>query len=307
MIVDTHAHIFNSVAGMNMSGPVESAGFGAVRLANGEKIQVLPPTHAETTFPPEALVAGMDWAGVDKAVLLQNCFYGIRNKETLAACKTYADRLIGAALFDPWAENSRGQFTRLFDEDGFGILKLELSYDIGLTGFHPDATLDEPGLAWLWDELEARRLVVTLDLGPVGGPAYQTSALRKVIESHGNLKFVLCHLGFPSRAMSEQPALWTMWEEFVRLGELPNVWFDISALPHRAEEAYPFPHMEPWIRRAIELIGAKKLMWGTDAPGLFSAGHYQQLLTAYEVMLGDLPQIEREAIFGETALEVYPF
>jgi predicted TIM-barrel fold metal-dependent hydrolase len=307
MIIDAHAHIFSKVDGLIGKGTTESAPYGNL-LVGGEKlIQLIPPLNVETTHPPEILLKNMDWAGVDKAVLLQGSFYGARNDEVRDACARYPDRFVGAAFLDPWESNARDEFDRLFDEERFPILKMEISLETGLGGLHPDLQLDDPDVDWLWDGLEQRGIVLTLDPGRVGGPSYQTAAMRDIIESHPELTVVLCHLGFPTREIIDRNDLEKQWEDFVSLGRLPNVWFDLSALPHRAEETYPFPTMGTWIRRAIELIGPDKVMWGTDVPGLYTAGTYQQLLSAYQELLSDLTASERSGIFGETALSVYPF
>ena len=306
MIIDAHAHIFSRISGLIGDGPTESASYGAATIGGKERVQVLPPVHKETTFPPEALIHCMEWAGVEKAVLLQGSFYGARNDEVLAACEKYPDKFVGAAFLDPWESDARDEFARIFDEQRFPILKLEISHETGLGGLHPGFDLGDAGLQWLWDEAQKRGIVLTLDLGRVGGRSYQTAALRAIIESHPDSKFVLCHLGFPTCEIDENLELWKAWEEYVRLGELPNVWMDLSALPHRAEEIYPFPRMARWIRHGMELIGPGKMMWGTDVPGLFTAGSYQQLLSAYQNIFADLSDSERSGVFGETALKVYP-
>jgi len=46
-------------------------------------------------------------------------------------------------------------------------------------------------------------------------------------------------------------------------------------------------------------------MWGTDVPGLLTSGTYTQLLTQMDVHLESLGRDDREAILGQTAIEVY--
>ncbi|MBD16526.1 MAG: hypothetical protein CMJ72_15440 [Planctomycetaceae bacterium] len=307
MIIDAHAHIFSSVDGLIGQGPVRGLDFGIAQIADDAPFQLVPPYNKSTTFPPEFLLSNMDWAGVDKAVLLQGSFYGERNEEVLAACQKYPQRFKGAAFFDPWMTSARAEFDRLFGTPLFPILKLELSDTTGLHGLHPGFQLDDPELDWLWAELERREINLTMDLGPVGGPSYQSAAVEKIAARHPNLSIVLCHLGFPTRSMDADPALTAAWVEQIKLGELSNIWFDLSALPHRAEENYPYPKISEWIRRAVEIVGTEKLMWGTDVPGVTSAGTYPQLLTSYQELLDDFSDSERGRIFGGTAAQVYKF
>ncbi len=75
MLIDAHAHIFPQINGRIGSGPTRGAGYGRL-TAGPETIQLIPPYGLETIFTPEMLIANLDWAGVDKAVLLQVLIMG---------------------------------------------------------------------------------------------------------------------------------------------------------------------------------------------------------------------------------------
>jgi predicted TIM-barrel fold metal-dependent hydrolase len=100
LIVDAHAHIFPFVNGAIAAGPTTGAGYGSVRVGH-DIARVLPPYNEHTSFTPEMLLANLDWAGVDKAVLLQGPFYGECNAYVSHAIARYPDRLCGLACFDP--------------------------------------------------------------------------------------------------------------------------------------------------------------------------------------------------------------
>ena len=122
----------------------------------------------------------MNWAGVDKAVLLQGPFYGDQNAVVLDAVTRFPDRFIGAAYFDPWDDNPGKKLGEILSAGKFRALKLECTEPTGLCGIHPDARLDDPRLAPLWDQLEASGLVLVVDLGTVGTRSYQTAAIRMI-------------------------------------------------------------------------------------------------------------------------------
>jgi predicted TIM-barrel fold metal-dependent hydrolase len=63
------------------------------------------------------------------------------------------------------------------------------------------------------------------------------------------------------------------------LGRHANVWFDLAALPAYVAEDYPFPTARRYLERAVGLIGAERLMWGSDAPGLLGQATYPQLVS----------------------------
>ena len=104
MIVDAHSHIFPRIHGLNAAGPTRAIGFGRAFIGDSE-VQVTPPLGDGLAHSPEQVLANLDWAGVERAVLLQGPFYGECNPYVLDALEKYSDRLVGAAYFDPgWLE-----------------------------------------------------------------------------------------------------------------------------------------------------------------------------------------------------------
>jgi predicted TIM-barrel fold metal-dependent hydrolase len=305
MLIDAHAHIFPRVSGLNAAGPTRGLGYGRIAVGDQEG-QLLPPLNELTAYTPGMLLAHLDWAGVDRAVLLQGPFYGECNAYVRAAVGRYPDRLVGAAYLDPWASDWRSQYEQLFAAPGFRAVKLECSEATGLCGFHPDARLDDPGIAWLWADLEARGATLTLDLGAIGSRSYQTLAVRAIAERHAALKIVIAHLAQPTPAAQADPDRWRLWEQQIDLGRLPNVWFDSSALPaYLQAEGYPFPSAERYLRQAIERIGPAKVMWGTDQPGLLSHATYPQLVRLAELHTAFLSPGEQALVLGGNAIHVY--
>lgn len=56
--------------------------------------------------------------------------------------------------------------------------------------------------------------------------------------------------------------------------------FDLSAIPWNvAPEAYPYPTGQAYIRMAKDLVGAEKLIWGTDVPVVLTRDTYSHLLS----------------------------
>lgn len=306
MIVDAHAHVFERIHGCLAQGEVIGIGYGRVRVGMNEVIQVLPPLCEATRLTPEMLLFYMDLAGVDKVVLLQGNFYGEMNEYVSYVVHGWPDRFTGAAYLDPWEGDPRKEFHHCVDDLGFRIIKIPVDDAFGLGSIHPGARLDDECVSWLWPEMDRRGLIVTLDLGRVGSSSYQTGLVEKIARDHPGLKIVIAHLGQPTVGVAKDPRLVSLWEQQILLGLLPNVWFDLSALPAKTQgEPYPYPSSGNWIRRANELIGPGKLMWGTDVPGLLTSGTYTQLLTQMDVHLEGLACEDRDAILGHTALEVY--
>jgi len=306
MIIDAHAHIMTAVNGLTASGPTRSLAWGLARWGD-ETIQLLPPFNEETTFPAEALLAQMDWAGVDRAVLLQGPFYGEANAYVASAVARFPDRFIGAFAPDPFAPDARRLYKQCVEDYGLRIVKLELSEPTGLTGLYPDLRIDAPEHRWIFDAAEKDGLVVTLDLGKIGSRAYQTEAVANIAERHPDLSIVIAHLAQPPIDEGDNAELSAEWRAQVLLGRHPNVYFDLSALPAYSTDydEYPYSAAQTAINRAAELIGAEKLLWGADVPGLLTSGSYRQLLNYVRLHCDFLSEAEMADVLGLNALRVY--
>lgn len=307
MIVDAHSHIFPRVDGRVADGPTRGAGYG--RLAVGDKrvLQLLPPLNATTEHTVDMLLANLDWAGVDRAVLLQGTFYGPCDADVAAAVRAHPGRLVGALWCDPWREGFRGYFDEQVAGGVFAIGKIEFSERTGLGGVHATARLDDEQIAWLWPALERRGMVLTLDLGPASDRSYQTEAVRAIAERHEGLRIVLAHLCHPRLADEADAELRGRRAAQLALGELPNVWLDCASFPAflAGAEDFPFPSAARWLREGIERVGPAKIMWGTDQPGLLGHLTYPQLLRLAQLHTADLPVEERALVLGGTARQVY--
>lgn len=305
MIVDAHSHIFPQVQGSTGRGLTRGLGYGRIAVGE-EETQLLPPYNATTVFTPEMLLANMDWAGVTKAVLLQGPFYGECNSYVLDALDRYPDRLVGAAYFDPWGSGNRHEFQTVIASSKFRVVKLECSEATGLCGLHRNARLEMREIAWLWNSLERRRLVLTLDLGAIGSRSYQTDAVRTIAEVHPDLRIVIAHLGQPNPSAEADAQLWSLWWDQIDLGLLPNVWFDTAALPvYLPDEDFPYPTAERYLHLALDRIGPSKILWGTDLPGLLRHLSYPQLVRLAELHTQSLSSNEQAMILGTNAMHVY--
>ena len=309
MLIDAHNHIFPRIHGLNAAGPTRGMGYGRAMIG-ADEVQVTPPFGEGLAYAPETLLANLDWAGVDRAVLLQGPFYGECNPYVFDALRRYPDRLVGAAYFDPWMANSRRTFEEILGgeqaDTPYRAVKLECSVPTGLCGIHPQARLDAPELAWLWQELERRGLILVLDLGGIGSRSYQTAAVRAIAVRHPRLKVVIAHLGQPNPAAEADADLWRQWEEQIDLGLLPNVWFDFASLiAYVHEEGYPFPSVERYLRLAIDRIGAHKVMWGSDQPGTLVHATYRQYVSLARLHTRFLPAPDQNLVLGQNANEVY--
>ncbi len=306
MTIDAHAHAYPEVRGRTKGGETRSIGYGKMSMGGKPDGRVLPPHAIQTKSTPEMLIEYMDWGGVDRTMLLQGPFYGQCNWYASEAIKRYPDRLFGAAFLDPWSPGWRSQFEEAVEELGFRAVKLELSEATGLVGLHPDLRMDDPDVAWLWAELERRKFTLTLDLGAVGAPSYQTRAVRGIIEQHPDLRIIIAHLCQPNPSVDQDAGRLALGKEQVSLSQAPNVWMDTAALPAYLDaEGYPCPSARHYLLMAVDLVGPDKIMWGTDVPGLLLAATDRQLVTAGWAHSDFLSHEDQVKIMGGNAMWVF--
>ena len=305
MIIDAHAHIFPTVKGKTAEGSTRSVGYGRIAVGN-RIIQLIPPFCKFTQHSPEMLIAHMDFTGVDRAVLLQGPFYGECNSYVVQAVKKYPNKFSAMAYFDPWSQNAFEHFKLICRSGIFRGIKIEFSVPTGFSGIYKDIRLDSDELEWLWYELEARKLVINLDLGAVGSPSYRTNEVRRIAERHPGLNMVIAHLGQPVPALDNDRDLYYIWETQLKLAKMPNVWFDTASLmTYFQGEENSFEIARKYFMKAVELTGTEKIMFGSDIPGtLIHVSYYQQRLMM-ELFLKCMDRNEREKILGGNAWKVY--
>jgi predicted TIM-barrel fold metal-dependent hydrolase len=201
--------------------------------------------------------------------------------------------------------SAQALFDRLVNELEFNVIKLELTEATGLTGLYPDFSLGDAGLNWLWEAANDQGLTVTLDLGPIGGRSYQTAEVERLVARYPQARWVITHMGQPSPQARLEPDVETAWVRQVSLARQTNVWLDLASLAsYFPDEDYPYPSVSYFVCKAKELVGAEKLLWGTDAPGLLVHLTYMQmrdLVNHWDC----LSRTEKQLVWGANALAAY--
>ena len=297
-IIDAHVHIVQYIAGFTSRGELRSAGGGVARYADGTSFQMIPKEFGEH-FTAEDLISVMDKNGVEKAVLLQGQFYGFQNEYTAEAIKRYPDRLTGAASYDPFCNKVGDVKKHLFEELGFKIVKFEMSDGSGLMAYRPPVDLDGDVMNNCYHHAAEHGLTVVIDIGRPRSCCWQPERLALAAKKYPQLNFVVCHLLAPQR---EDGAL---LKEALGLLALENVYFDISSLAsNQRPETYPYPSAAAHLKIAKEVVGAEKLMFGSEIPSNLCRDTYEHLV-GYIVNSGVFDEKELEQIFYKNADKIY--
>ncbi|MHB8398055.1 MAG: amidohydrolase family protein [Candidatus Limnocylindrales bacterium] len=325
MIIDTHVHVIDKWRGYCGRGAVESDGFGRVRFSTGEVERVMPAAFTDSSYPVETQLEYMDEAGIDRAFLMQATFYGLLNDYVSRAVRQWPDRFVGCACVDPVAKYSGNILAHCVEDLGLRAVKFEMSEDYGLTGIHPDFRINGPTMAPFWDRLVGYGIPFMIDPGWSGQRGNHPEDVRQVATEHPELKIVVCHLGQPDRKLAERVCRQvaaspdfrpddevlredSSWNEWMEVGRLPNVYFDLAILHTFARyEEYPYPTAQAYVRMAVERVGAGKLMWATDVPYALLMGSYAEALNWVRTHCAFLDEEARRGILGDTAARVLGF
>ncbi|MDE7095322.1 MAG: amidohydrolase, partial [Anaeroplasmataceae bacterium] len=71
-------------------------------------------------------------------------------------------------------------------------------------------------------------------------------------------------------------------EENLKLLNLKNVYFDIASLPNNTKQPYPFYEAQSYIRKAMDVMGIDKILWGSDFPSAMNYCSYKDAYTYIE-------------------------
>ncbi|MFS1663902.1 amidohydrolase family protein [Streptococcus sp. zg-JUN1979] len=302
--IDGHAHIVKAVAGFNGKGRLNPIGDGYTIWDDGELIKLIPDGYGTEDFSAEAFLTIMDEHHIDKAVILQGHLNGYQNYYTYLAMKRYPERFTGAFSVDPYAENAMQIVQRHVEQLGFRAIKFEISQGGGIHGYrtHTPFRLDtDPYVSRILSYLlDYPGFVVTTDYGNFDQISHQPDAIANLARLYPSLDFVVCHLSFPhADTPNRLRAELEMWQAF------DNIYTDISAIQDiDRPDVFPFPKSEQNIRIAKEVLGAKRLIWGTDSPWSATFNTYEELATWLE-HIDVFSQEELEDIFYHNAERVY--
>jgi len=311
-IIDAHVHVIPAFCGKRNGTPVHGCGYGKVRYSErgnwrlgtsrGER-RVMPPSFVDTTTPPDVVVEYMDYAGIDAAVCMQSIMYGNHNEFLADLVKKKPDRFIAAFAFvDP----------RIGPP---AVEELEWVHnDLGLVGVKlepPDMPfwLDDAEYEPFWAKMEELGSVLSIDLGwdpPENEYNFQIAQLRNVIERHPDMTVLIQHLGVSYLWDAAQQSPFPHLQTTLELREFPNVWFDITGLPEFCPgEEYPFARAQEIVRIAVDAVGAERIIWGTDFPGILPEDvTYKQCLNVVRNHCDFLSETEMSGVLGDNILRL---
>ena len=299
--IDAHLHLAKVLAGYCRRGELRAIGGGKAQWGNGEVFQLLPTTgeYGDENFTAEMALAIMDRNDVERAVLMNGSMYGFQNIYHEELLVKYPDRFCPSCEVDPFATNHMAALERFLGEKHFHLVKFEVSSGGGLMGCHDPFDLSGDRMMEIYKMIESFHGVVALDVGDIDMESHQTAALMRLADRCPDLKVVICHLLAPAREKRKE------WIAELHMLSQANIWFDIAAMPKiMAPDVYPYPETVEYLAQAKDILGADRLMWGTDAPFAATQDSYEHL-TDYLLKTDRFTEKELQKIYYQNAKDVY--
>ncbi len=241
--------------------------------ADGETYvkQALPTSIHNLTFTAQDLIAEMDYAGVDMA-LLHRTPYMSKSNEFIADCiRQYPDRIHGLAYVPEWLIGSETEscirtLERAIEELGLHGYQF-MPHHMALYGLEP--RWDGPDFQPFWDAAASLDIPMFFTLAADGYDQYlaELRKLRRWMERYPEVTVVQTH-GFDWRMFSDARTL-----------HVPDEVFDAAPVDHpnyhvqllfavflQRQWDYPMPQILPTMETMHHRLGPDRLIWGTDVP-----------------------------------------
>ena len=289
-IIDAHSHLWlhqdTSWNGMKIKTTENGRSFFLT-----EEVQMLPPFIIDGRNTAEIFLANMDYAQVAGAVVVQELIDGIQNDYLEEVKRKYAERFFVFGMFDFFNGSPVRQVEELYDRGFRGIAipghRLILN--------DRRVYLNSPEMMEMFKLMERKGMILSICLAE---NHLQMDEIKEVIAECPELKIAIGHFG-----MVTQPG----WEEQIMLARNKNVYVESGGITWLFNsEFYPYPSAVRAIREAIDMVGAEKLMWGSDYPRTITAITYKM---SYDFILKTdvLTDKEKALFLGENAVDFYGF
>ena len=290
LIIDAHSHLW-------LKQDAVWNGMRVKTLENGrsffltEERQMVPPFMIDGKNSAEVFLSNMDYAQVGGAVVVQELIDGLQNDYLETVMRKYPERFFVCGMCDYFVGHILEQANAL---KGRGFKGIAVPGHRLLTDSRRIALNSDEMMA-MFHMMENNGMVLSLCLAE--GDT-QLGEINEVIAECPDLKIAIGHFG-----MVTVPG----WKEQIMLARHPQVMIESGGITWLFNsEFYPFDGAVKAIREAIDMVGAEKLMWGSDYPRTITAITYRM---SYDFVCKStlLNEREKRLFLGENAKAFYGF
>ena len=279
VIIDAHSHLW-------LKQDTWVDGKRILSLKNGrsifmdEEVQMIPPFMIDGVNSAEVFLSNMNYAQVGAAVVVQEVIDGNQNAYLTEVQQKYPDRFFCMGMANTVEEARAVQAAGL--------------RGIAFPGHRLHGSLLD--LMPVFKFMEENGMVLSMCLGD---NEKQIGEMAEVIEECPQLKVAIGHFGMVTTPSFESQVLLARKGYKVMIESGGITW-----LFHK--EFYPYPSAIRSIRRAAELVGMNRLMWGSDYPRTITAITYKMSYDFVEKTT-ELTEEEKAMFLGQNAMQFYGF
>jgi predicted TIM-barrel fold metal-dependent hydrolase len=238
--------------------------------------------HRALPWTADEVLRLMDKNGVERSVLVPPSFSDSDNEQCLQAAHDHPDRFAVMGRIAPQRPENIESFLRWREQPGMLGVRMTLSRGEAQKWI-ANGTLD-----WFWDAAEQAGIPVYVL------PPGLLPEIRQVAIDHPGLRLIIDHLGI--RTGTAEDGLMEGLEEVLPLADQPNIAVKATALPAFVPtESFPYPLLQPIVKRVVREFGAHRVFWGSDASRLTS---YEDNLALFTEQLDFLTPDDLDWIMG---------
>lgn len=285
-------------------------------------VNLFSPSLQEMEAPPEFILAQMDMAGIDIAVLQNASLYGQMNNYFSDAVKKYPNRFIGTVQVKEIDADKDDQIAKL--RRGVEELGLSGLYFSTTKFFENDFKdhIDDKKFFPFWEEARSLKIPIFFDIGspiepgqnhlsPFERYSFQMKHFSNWIKTFRDIPCILVH-GVLLGSFCDKDTFVDIPNEIWQIWKSENVFLEILfpiqvSYPRPGATAWDYPYIEtrPMIKKLYEKLGAEKLVWGSDIPNSERNCTYKQSLEYLSRYCTFIPPNAMEKIIGGNAANLF--
>ena len=271
-------------------------------------VQLFAPGFTSFESSADYVVAELDYAGVDVAVLQTGPTYGMLNDYMVECIGKYPGRFVAlgqVAEARAHEDDQLQEVSRCATELGHsGIFYSTLGF---WETSYEDAA-DAPKYAPFWDLVEELGLVTYWDINTdvfddqAAWYVRELERMNRVLTRHPGLRVVVVQALpldlFKAAGSYRIPPV--LAETLSSATVLLEMAYPIS---HGLEFEYPYPELATYVRQLRDEVGPDRLVWGSDMPNVLRFCTYRQ---SFEYLRHcDLGENDLSAILGDNLAELF--
>ena len=232
------------------------------RLRTRQLASHVPDAHLAEDFIP-VLTEG----GGDAVIQVTPTHVGYDNRYSIEAAERFPGQVFVFGRFDivaPRPHERLQEWLSLSGAKGIRVMFFNTPIEVS-----PVSKVVDP----FWEAAEQLQLPIA-----VYAPAVLNEIVN-VLHRHPTLVLLIDHMGL---ALHQTPDPFAGLEQLGALERFSGVRIKISALCELSREAFPFPDIHVYVRKALDIFGARRVMWGSDYPYVAKRCTYDQSLRYIE-------------------------